>query len=248
MSDGARAQKWSHVWLKMVDRAFLTIAVINQKAVDLVVCAHETTAAAKRRAARPPSSGTSPRDGMAQLEDQISNWRLWSSRDSGRDEGEHFASHTVDCPVICSFTAVTLIPLLFFAGNKGILFYRLGVKACRHSTCRDHAGLGWALNWKMLAASPQFLDLSKAARSQTFSRHRARRDRHTFGHGLCSRWDFSPSTCRPFAAELYNYPWATVVLLLSLPAQDHFKYSQMKALQIPVTYSWADRRSKGKWS
>lgn len=50
----------------------------------------------------------------------------------------------------------------FFGQNNGILFYRFRVKACKHSTCRNHAGLCWALNRKMRAASPAILDCLQA--------------------------------------------------------------------------------------
>lgn len=57
-----------------------------------------------------------------------------------------------------------------FARNKGILFVHSRVKAHRHSTCRRHAGLHWALNWKMPATSLQFWTVKNSG-SQTFCWH-----------------------------------------------------------------------------
>ena len=71
----------------------------------------------------------------------------------------------------------------FLSKNKGRLFRSFRVRACRHSTCRNHAGLCWALNWKMLAASLQFWTVESAG-SQTFSWHRTL-DRHRLHHRLC---------------------------------------------------------------
>lgn len=74
---------------------------------------------------------------------------------------KHFAYHMPDFTIILIFAHICQadsLPFffLFFPRNKRILFIHSGVKACRHSTCRNHAGLCWALNWKMLTASLQF--------------------------------------------------------------------------------------------
>lgn len=82
-----------------------------------------------------------------------------------------------------------------FCRNKEILFYRFRVKACEHSTCRKHAVLRGALNWKML---PTSLSFSTTLVLTTLWSHR-----DTFGQWTCSRRYVVHR--RPFAEESAHY-------------------------------------------
>lgn len=123
---------------------------------------------------------------IAQLTDQISNYNFKCCEIQGRKKKtEHscishgwLRHHLHICSQLSHWFS------FFFSKNKGRLFHSFRAKACRHSTCRNPAGLCWALNWKMLAASLQFWTVESGG-SQTFSWHRTP-DRHRLDHRLCS--------------------------------------------------------------